>query len=263
MDINRKQFLGSLLAGATVGCIPAFAGPRLDKPTELKPTEFEPTEFEPTEFEKCRNDILYFVDNYLEVNDRLYGKLKMSPQQREYLKRISTAPDYFFCAKGRQIGISTANNVFAYWKTTFFGPDHRVFIVEPNLRMKKDAKNLYGNISDIGLFIHSPDNVHFISPRTLMAHDLTNMNHTYILDEFDFWDNSHYLDGLSKSQLHRFLMNPLFAKKLSPEQFERFKAHMIVPSSICSYNGTFGNIMRLIDDSRRLVLPSPTRGLKT
>jgi len=158
MEMNRKQFLGSLLAGATIGCTPAFAKSVL----------------EPTEFEKCRNDILFFVDNYLEVNDRLYGKLKMSPQQREYLKRISTAPDYFFCAKGRQIGISTANNVFAYWKTTCFGPDYHVFIVEPNVRMKERMKELYGNISDTGLFIHSPDNVHFISPSTMMANDLTN-----------------------------------------------------------------------------------------
>ena len=245
MDISRKQFLGSLLAGATIGCTPAFAKPVL----------------EPTEFEKCRNDILYFVDNYLEVNDRLYGKLKMSPQQREYLKCISTAPDYFFCAKGRQIGISTANNVFAYWKTTFFGPDYHVFIVEPNVRMKESAKKMYGNISDTGSFIHSPDNVHFISPRTMMAHHLTNENYTYILDEFDFWGN-HCLDRLSKSHLDRFLLNSLCAKELPPEKFEWFKAHMIVPSSICSYNWTFGNIMRCIDDSRRLVLPSPTRGLK-
>lgn len=244
MDINRKQFLGSLLAGATIGCTPAFAKPVL----------------EPTEFEKCRNDILYFVDNYLEVNDRLYGKLKMSPQQREYLKRISTAPDYFFCAKGRQIGISTANNVFAYWKTTFFGPDYRVFIVEPNVRMKERMKELYGNISDTGSFIHSPDNVHFIKPSTMMAHHLTNENHTYILDEFDFWD-THVFDGLSKSHLDRFLLNSLYAKKLSPEKFEWFKAHMIVPSSICSTVGTFSTILNHVDDSRRLVLPSPTRGL--
>lgn len=245
MDISRKQFLGSLLAGATIGCTPAFAKPVL----------------EPTEFEKCRNDILYFVDNYLEVNDRLYGKLKMTKQQREYLKRISTTPDFFFCAKGRQVGISTANNVFAYWKTTFFGPDYHVFIVEPNVRMKERIKELYGNISDTGSFIHFPDNVHFISPSTMMANHLTNENCTYILDEFDFWGN-HCLDRLSKSHLDRFLLNSLYAKELSPEKFEWFKAHMIVPSSICSYNGTFGNIMRCIDDSRRLVLPSPTRGLK-
>lgn len=247
MDINRKQFLGSLLAGATVGCIPAFASPRLDKPTEI---------------EKCRNDILYFVDNYLEVNDRLYGKLKMSPQQREYLKRISTAPDYFFCAKGRQIGISTANNVFAYWKTTCFGPDYHVFIVESNSMMKEAVKNLYGNISDTGSFIHSPDNVHFISPRTMIAQDLTNKNYTYILDEFDFWGGEQCLDGLSKSQLNRFLMNPVWAKELSPEQFERFKSHMIVVSSYCSPHDFFATLMSNVDDSRKLVLPSPTRGLK-
>ena len=242
MEMNRKQFLGSLLAGATIGCTPAFAKPVL----------------EPTEFEKCRNDILYFVDNYLEVNDPLYGKLTMTQQQREYLKRISTASDYFFCAKGRQIGVSTANNVFAYWKTTFFGPDYHVFIVEPNVRMKERMKELYGNISDTGSFIHSPDNVHFIKPSTMMANHLTNENYTYILDEFDFWGN-HCLDRLSKSHLDRFLLNSLYAKELPPEKFEWFKAHMIVPSSICSYNGTFGNIMRCIDDSRRLVLPSPTR----
>ena len=248
MKINRKQFLGSLLAGATACCIPAFASTGKDKS-------------EPTEFEKCRNDILYFVDNYLEVNDSLYGKLKMSPQQREYLKRISTAPDYFFCAKGRQIGISTANNVFAYWKTTCFGPDYHVFIVEPNLRMKEDAKNLYGNISDTGSFIHSPDNVHFISPRTMMANDLTDKNYTYILDEFGFWDE-HSLNRLSKSHLDRFLLNSVYARELSPKQFERFKAHMIVPSSVCSYDSTFATLMNNVDDSRRLVLPSPERGLK-
>lgn len=255
MEMNRKQFLGSLFAGATIGCTPAFAKP------VLEPTEFEPTEFEPTEIEKCRNDILYFVDNYLEVNDRLYGKLKMSPQQREYLKRISTAPDFFFCAKGRQIGISTANNVFAYWKTTFFGPDYHVFVVEPNLRMKERIKELYGNISDTGSFIHSPDNVHFINPSTMMAHHLTNENYTYILDEFDFWGN-HCLDRLSKSHLNRFLLNSVYAKELSPEKFEWFKAHMIVPSSICSYDNPFVTILSNVDDSRRLVLPSPTRGLK-
>lgn len=243
--MNRKQFLGTMLAGVTAGCIPAFACP--EKGT--------------SEFEKCRNDILYFVDHYLVVDDDFYGKLKMSPQQREYLKRISTAPDYFFCAKGRQIGISTANNVFAYWKTTCFGPDYHVFIVEPNCRMKERIKDLYSEISDTGLFIHSPNNVHFISPSTMMANDLTNENYTYILDEFDFWDK-YSLNELSKSHLDRFLMNSLYAKELSPKQFERFKSHMIVSSSLPMFNGTLVTLINNVDDSRRLVLPSPTRGLK-
>ena len=248
MDISRKQFLGSLLAGATAGCMPA-----VESPFFLKN--------ETTEFEKCRNDIIYFVDNYLEVNDsRLHGKLKMTPQQREYLKHISTTQDYFFCAKGRQVGISTANNVFAYWKTTCFGPDYHVFIVEPNVRMNERMKELYGNISDTGLFIHSPDNVHFIKPSTMMAHDLTNENNTYILDEFDFWDE-YSLDRLSKQHLDLFLGGLLF-KHAYPNDFKGTRSKFIVPSSICSSDQYFSKIMRHIDNSRCLVLPSPTRGLK-
>ena len=243
IDMNRKQFLGTMFATVAGSCIPSFGKSKK------------------SEFDKCKEDILYFVDNYLVVNDPTYGKLKMSPQQREYLKRISIAPDYFFCAKGRQIGISTANNVFAYWKTTFFGPDYHVLIVEPNCMMKERLKDLYSEISDTGLFIHSPDNVHFISPSAMMANDLTDKNYTYILDEFDFWDN-HSLNGLSKSHLNRFLMNPVWAKELSPEQFDKFKAHMIVVSSFCSPYDFFAMLMSSVDDSRRLVLPSPTRGLK-
>ena len=251
--MNRKQFIGSMFATVAGSCIPSFG------------------KSEKSEFDKCKDDILYFVDNYLEVNDPLYGKLKMNQRQREYLKRISTTPDYFFCAKGRQIGISTANNVFAYWKTTFFGPDYHVWIVGCSSMLCRHLKKSYVNISDTGLFIHSPDNVHFISPSTMMARGRTwtDKNHTYILDEFDFWNN-HGIDGLSKKQLDRYLLNSIWGKYLSSEQFEKFnsrmfdkfKSPMIVPSSICSYNGTFGKIMRHIDDSRKLVLPSPTRGLK-
>ena len=243
MELNRKQFIGTMFATVAGTCLPSFGG------------------LEPDEFTKCKNDILYFVDNYLVVDDPLYGKLKMSDQQREYLKRISIAPDYFFCAKGRQIGISTANNVFAYWKTTFFGPDYHVWIVGCSSMMCNHLKKSYVNISDTGLFIHSPDNVHFISPRTMMAHDLTNKNHTYILDEFDFWDE-HSLDSLSKEHLNGFLMNPVWEKELSPEQFERFKSHMIVVSSYCSPYDFFATLMSNVDDSRQLVLPSPTRGLE-
>ena len=127
--------------------------------------------------------------------------------------------------------------------------------------MKEALKNLYRNISDTGSFIHSPDNVHFISPKTMMAHDFTNKNYTYILDEFDFWDN-HSLNELSKKHLNRFLMNSLWAKELSPKQFEKFKSHMIVVSSYCSPYDCFATLMSGVDDSRKLVLPSPMRVLK-
>ena len=237
--LNRRQFLGAAFAAC---CIPAIG----------KDSQ--------SEFDKCKNDILYFVDNYLEVDDPVYGKLKMSHQQQEYLQRISTAPDYFFCAKGRQIGISTANNVFAYWKTTFFENQH-VFIVEPSVRMV-DAVCHMPRVSSSSFKMNDGCGIHVITPNIMMAHDLTDKNHTYILDEFDFWDDEHSLDRLSQSHLNRFLANPLFAKELSPEQFGKFQSHMIVPSSICSFDNTFVTLLRNVDDSRRLVLPSPTTGLK-
>lgn len=248
MDINRKQFLGSLLAGATIGCTPAFAEPVL-----------EPTEFEPTEFEKCRNDILYFVDNYLVVDDRLYGKLKMTPQQREYLKRISTTPDYFFCAKGRQIGISTANAVFAYWKTTFFENQY-VFIVEPNRGMCRRMEEKYSTVSNTGAFMPLPNKVVFVTPSTMMANNLFDKNSTFILDEFAFYDNSS-IDSLSLSHLNEFLarlIDSVEYKKgvsLSPSKF-------IVVSTPSGGDDTFSLFMHYVNNGRKLVLPSPTRGLK-
>ena len=245
IDMNRRQFLGTMFATIASSCIPSFG------------------DVGKSEFDKCKDDILYFVDNYLVVNDPLYGsKLKMTRQQREYLKRISTTPDYFFCAKGRQTGISTTNNVFAYWKTTFFGPDHHVFIVEPSMIMCERLQKMYLDVSNSGAFMPLPNRVHFIKPSTMMAHDLMNKNHTYILDEFDFWGDEHSLDGLSKEQLNGFLMDQVWAKELSPEQFETFKAHMIVVSSYCSPYGFFATLMSSVDNSRKLILPSPTRGLK-
>ena len=242
IDMNRKQFLGTVFATVADSCIPSFGKDAR------------------SEFDKCKNDILYFVDNYLEVNDPLYGKLKMSAQQREYLKRISTTTDYFFCAKGRQVGISTANNVFAYWKSIFFVPDHYVFIVEPNEIMKERAKKMYGGVSNSGAFMPLPNRVHFIKPSTMMAHDLTNENNTYILDEFDFWDE-HSLNRLSKQHLDLFLAGLIF-KHAYPNDFKGTRSKCIVPSSMCSPDRYFAKIMRNIDKSRCLVLPSPTRGLK-
>ncbi len=242
IDMNRKQFIGSMFATVAGSCIPSFG------------------KSEKSEFDKCKEDILYFVDNYLEVNDPLNGKLKMTAQQREYLKRISTTSDYFFCAKGRQVGISTANNVFAYWKSIFFGPDQYVFIVEPNKRMQRNINMMYWDVSNSGAFMPLPNSVHFIKPSTMMAHDLTNENNTYILDEFDFWDE-YSLNRLSKQHLDLFLSGLLF-KSTYPNDFKGTRSKFIMPSSICSSDQFFSMIIRNIDKSRCLVLPSPTRGLK-
>ena len=243
MDMNRKQFLGSLLAGATAGCIPAFAC----------------SENGTDEFERCRNDILYFVDNYLEVTDNLHGKLKMNEQQREYLKRISTAPDYFFCAKGRQVGISTANKLFAYWKSIFFGPDHRVFIVEPNRAMCRRMEEKYRKVSNSGMFLPMVNLVHFLVPEWLRGIDWHDKNYTFILDEFAFWSD----DEVLKKEVCRNLMNAWFKNEIKPETYGKYACNFIVASTPADHRDFFSTLMSSInDDSMKLVLPSPTRGLK-
>lgn len=239
MDINRKQFIGSLVA---LAAIPAFA---IDSRTE---------------FERCKDDILYFVDKYLVVKDHLGNAIRLSPEQREYLKRVSTTRDYFFCAKGRQVGISIANNVFAYWKTIFFGPDHLVFVVEPNRRMCRCMEEKYRTVSNTGAFMPLPHKVVFITPSTMMANDLFDKNSTFILDEFAFYDNSS-IDSLSRSHLNEFLARLIDSVEyqngvsISPAKF-------IVVSTPSDGDDTFSMFMHYVNNRRKLVLPSPMRGLK-
>ena len=248
MEMNRRQFLGSAFAACCVG-------PTMGNVEEV------------SEFDKCKNDILYFVDNYLEVNDPLYGKLKMAPQQREYLKGISTTPDYFFCAKGRQIGISTANCVFAYWKTLFFGEKEHVWIVCCNRGMCKCTCDKYYTIGNTGVFVH-PDQVfpssiarvHFITPDGLRGIDWHDRNNTFILDEFEFW-NDNWGDKETQRTLYSNLMNPLFVKD-APELFKKCACNFIVVSTPNYKNSFFNTLVNWYDKSRSLVLPSPTRGLK-
>ena len=241
IDMNRKQFLGTVFATIASSCIPLFG------------------DVGKSEFDKCKDDILYFVDNYLVVNDPLYGKLKMTPQQREYLKRISIAPDYFFCAKGRQTGISTANNVFAYWKNLFF-PGHKVWIVEPNMVMAKRVGELFANVSNTGGFQLDPDRIHFVSPHALTCvnwHDRTN---TFILDEFAFWGKG-CLDKETWRELNANLSNPAFAK-VTPQLFEKCACNFIVPSTPQSPYDSFMLRISEVDNSRRMKIPSPMRGLE-
>lgn len=242
MDMNRKQFIGSLFAGITVGCNPAFAA-------------------EQSEFDKCRADILYWVDNYLTVHDRLYGDLKMSPQQREYLKRVSTSPDYLFCAKGRQIGASTANLVFAHWKTRFFENQH-VFIVEPNLMCVERFQEI-----DRDSIFHTPapcqegSMIYITTPKGIeRGIDWNDRNKTFILDEFAWWSQN-YMDKESWKSLCSNLSQPLLVKE-HPKVFEKYACNFIVVSTPADHSDLFSMLVNNVDDSRRLILPSPTRGLK-
>jgi hypothetical protein len=170
MDINRRHFIG-LIAGA------AACAPSLAMETAA-----------PSEFERCRDDILYFLDNYLVVDGEVGGKLKMNDDQRRYLKRISTTTGHFACSKGRQVGISTANCVFAYWKSVFFEKGD-VWIVCPNRGMCERTGNVYSTISDSGAFPPSIGRTHFVYPVALESLSFDDENNTFILDELAFWSD--------------------------------------------------------------------------
>ena len=175
---------------------------------------------------------------------------------------MSETKDILVCAKGRQIGISTANNVFAYWKSIFFGPDHHVFIVEPSMRMCEEAQKMYWKISNSG-FMPLPNRVNFVTPNGIgNGVDWNDCNNTYIFDEYDFWKDRadtpyeiivrmNYIRNLEKGHsIDGFDMN------YSP----------IIISGTPKYGDTskfvFSMIKYFLHDSRYLVLPSPTTGLK-
>ena len=230
MDMNRKQFIGSLVALAAT---PAFA---IDSRTG---------------FERCKDDILYFVDKYLVVKDYLGNAIQLSSEQREYLKRVSTTRDYFFCAKGRQVGISTANNVFVYWKNLFF-PGHKVWIVEPSMAMAKRIGESFANVSNTGGFDLDSDRIHFVSPHALTCVDWHDRNNTFILDEFAWW--SHRPESFELSlDLYNTICDGSSGSTLK---------NIIAVSTPTDHVDLFSMLMGKVDSSRKLVLPSPTRGLE-
>ena len=242
MDMNRKQFIGSLFAGITVGCNPAFAT-------------------EPSEFDKCKNDILYWVDNYLSVHGRLHGWLEMSPQQREYLKRMAETKDYLFCAKGRQIGASTANLVFAHWKTRFFENQH-VFIVEPNFRCAERFQEIEReSIFQLPSRCQEGSWVYITTPKGIeRGIDWNDRNNTFILDEFAWWSDN-FLGNESMNNLIFKLSGFQRKDVVSGSCFIVTSTPYLSPGEP-SLGNVFTTFLNDVDESRRLVLPSPMRGLK-
>lgn len=246
IDMNRKQFLGTVFATIASSCIPSFGS------------------VEKNEFDKCKDDILYFVDNYLVVNDTPTGRLKMTPQQREYLKNMSETKDILVCAKGRQVGISTANNVFAYWKSIFFGPDHHVFIVEPSLSMCRDAQKMYWRVANSG-FMPLPNRVHFVTPYGIKhGVNLNDCNNTYIFDEYEWWK-----DKADTSIAYEIYVRMNYGRWLERGQsldgYNMEHSPIIIsgtPKDGDASNFVFCCLRYFLHDSRYMVLPSPTTGLK-
>lgn len=226
--MNRRRFIGTLIGGLAANCVPTFAS-------------------EASEFEKCRNDILYFVDNHLVVIDSLYGNLKMSPQQREYLKRMSEVKDHLFCAKGRQIGASTANLVFAHWKTRFF-ENQRVFIVEPSHGMARCMKKMDGCIFHRPACVQKGSLIQIATPTMIECGiDWSDPNNTFILDEYAWW-NRGCMNESRFTDLNSTLMGSQPAGSST--------GHFIVVSTPVDHKDLFCTFVTGVDDSRRLVLPN-------
>jgi len=91
--------------------------------------EFEYTEEMLSEISKCKEDILYFAEEYFTILIPGKGKEKITlfaAQKRVLAKMIS---DRFFCLiSSRQCGKSTIMTIYLLWLAIFFG-DERILLV--------------------------------------------------------------------------------------------------------------------------------------
>ena len=90
--------------------------PHLRRPGLL----YEWSEEELLEAAKCREDILYFVDNYCQLYrpDGTYGPVKLRPYQRKYLKMLQNNRFVVYVAS-RQIGKTVGAALFLLWSMIF------------------------------------------------------------------------------------------------------------------------------------------------
>lgn len=78
------------------------------------------TEQETIEYIKCKNDIVYFAENYCEINTIDKGKIliKLYDFQKQLLKEL-TSNDKILIHHSRQLGISKIISIFLAWKNIF------------------------------------------------------------------------------------------------------------------------------------------------
>ena len=215
--MTRREFLKAL---GISGC--AIALPSFGRTSEL---------------ERCREDIAYFADNYITIHNHAGNAVKMTVQQRNYLGRVSSSSGRFVCVKGRQVGVSTANNVFAYWKNVFFENQH-VWLVEPNMGMAERAAESFSSIDSDGGFRIDPYRIHFTSPHAMNFADWRDHNNTFILDEFAFWRNERVCEDIFT---HVSTM---------PEDSAEF---VVVSTPTCVYS-LFEGLFDCAGDDHRMVL---------
>ena len=91
--------------------------------------EFEYTAEMASELEKCKDDILYFAENYFYVLnlDRGKEKIQLYSAQKRILKKMRDNR-FFVLLASRQTGKSTIMTIFLLWTALFFN-DQRILLV--------------------------------------------------------------------------------------------------------------------------------------
>jgi hypothetical protein len=91
--------------------------------------EFEYTPEMVRELDKCKNDILYFAENYFFILIPGKGKEKITlyPAQKRILKKMRK-DRFFILLASRQIGKSTLMTIYLLWVALFFN-DERILLV--------------------------------------------------------------------------------------------------------------------------------------
>lgn len=123
---NVKIALEAYEAGIPLIDKPFLSGqPWLRKPNLL----YEWSEWELQEAIKCKNDILYFADTYVQLflPDNTYGPITLRPYQRKYLKQLQENRFNIFVA-ARQVGKTVTSAIFLLW-CMIFEPYSRIAVL--------------------------------------------------------------------------------------------------------------------------------------
>lgn len=81
-----------------------------------------------TEIIRCKKDPIYFAENYFTIVSPKLGKhiIKLYPKQKELIEKM-VSDDRVCILASRQVGKTTAYNVFSLWYTMFH-PDKKILI---------------------------------------------------------------------------------------------------------------------------------------
>jgi len=91
------------------------------------------TDYEIQEFLKCKEDLYYFIDNYVKIQHPLKGiiNFKLYNYQKKLLKQFEDK-NFNIIFKDRQKGISTLLLVYCIWKCLFYEKENILYVTPYN-----------------------------------------------------------------------------------------------------------------------------------